>query len=126
MAEVIEFEKYAIFETGGKQYQAIEGQTVQVEKLAGDPGDKVEFAEVLFRKLGTDKIEIGMPTLKTPVKASIIKHTKGPKLVVFKFKRRQKSRVKNGHRQNHTVLRIESIDGSDKVTVVKPLKSKEA
>ena len=109
MAETIEFKRYAIFQSGGKQYQAIEGKTVALEKLEGEDGDKVEFAEVLFRKLDDDKMEIGQPLLAGPIKASIVKQTKGPKLTIFRFKRRKKSRVKKGHRQLHTVVRIESI-----------------
>lgn len=109
MAEVAQFERYAIFQNGGKQYQALEGKTVQLEKIDGKEGDKVEFKDVLFRKLDNDNIEIGQPNLTGSVKASIVKHLRGPKLIVFKFKRRQKSRVKKGHRQHHTVVRIESI-----------------
>lgn len=103
------FERYAIFQTGGKQYQAIEGKTVAVEKLEGNQGDSIEFKEVLLRKTGNADIQIGQPYLKTSVKASIVKQMRGPKLVVFKFKRRKKSRVKKGHRQAITVIRIEAI-----------------
>jgi large subunit ribosomal protein L21 len=103
-----EFKEYAIIQTGGKQYQAIPGKTISVEKLAGEPGDSVEFAEVLLRKNGED-LSIGQPHLEKAVKASIVKHMRGKKLVVFKFKRRQKSRVKSGHRQEQTIVRIDSI-----------------
>ena len=103
------FSRYAIIQTGGKQYQAIEGQTIGVELLAGKPGDKIEFKDVLFRKLNDSAIEIGTPILTGAVKASIVKHLRGPKIVVFHFKRRKKSRVKQGHRQPVTVVRIESI-----------------
>ncbi len=109
MKEVTAPEQYAIFQTGGKQYQAIQGKTVAIEKLEGEAGDTVEFKEVLFRKTGADTFEVGQPTLETPIKATIVKHDKGPKLVVFKFKRRKKVRVKKGHRQPITVVRIESI-----------------
>ena len=107
--EVIAPEKYAIFQTGGKQYQAIQGKTVAVEKLEGEIGDAVEFKEVLFRKTGQEAFEIGQPTLEATVKATIVKHDLGPKLVVFKFKRRKKVRVKKGHRQPMTIVRIESV-----------------
>lgn len=103
-------ERYAIFRTGGKQYQAIEGKTVAVEKVIGEPGDKVEFKEVLFKKSGDGKFEIGKPFVEgTTIKASIVKQDKAPKVIVFKFKRRHKSRVKKGHRQPFTVVRIEAI-----------------
>lgn len=103
------FDKYAIFQTGGKQYQAIEGKTVAIEKIEGEPGDKVEFSEVLFRKGGENDYAIGEPFLKTLVVASIVKHMREPKKIVFKFKRRKKVRVKKGHRQPGTVIRIEAI-----------------
>ena len=103
------FEQYAIFQTGGKQYQAVVGKTVAIEKLEGEPGSAVEFKDVLFKKTGDEKFEFGKPHLDTPIKASIVKHTKGPKLVIFTFKRRKKVRVKKGHRQPITVVRIESI-----------------
>lgn len=108
-AHIPEFERYAIIKTGGKQYQAIEGKTIAIEKLDGEEGDVVEFADVLFRKLGVEQFEIGTPTLSGAVKASIVKQMKGPKIDVFHFKRRKKSRVKKGHRQLITVVRIESL-----------------
>lgn len=100
---------YAIIQTGGKQYQAIEGKTLAVEKLDGQPGDSIEFKEVLLRRTAQGNIEIGRPHLATTVKASILKHDKGPKVIIFKFKRRKKSRVKKGHRQPMTIVRIEAI-----------------
>ena len=103
-------ERYAIFSDGGKQYQAIEGKTVAVEKIDGELGDKVEFKEVLFRKSGDGKFEIGKPFVEGAiVKTSIVKQDKASKVVIFKFKRRKKSRVKKGHRQPLTVIRIEAI-----------------
>ncbi|MBI2352971.1 50S ribosomal protein L21 [Candidatus Dependentiae bacterium] len=102
------FSKYVIFETGGKQYQGIEGKTVSVEKLEGNPGDIIEIKEVLLKK-NNEIVEIGKPYIGTSIKASIVKHMQAPKIVVFKFKRRKKSRVKKGHRQPQTIIRIESI-----------------
>lgn len=101
-------DKYAIFKAGGKQYQAIEGKTVAVEKIDGEPGTPVEFTAI-FRKASPGDFKIGQPELDQPVKASIVKQMRGPKLVVFKFKRRKKVRVKKGHRQPMTIVRIESI-----------------
>lgn len=103
------FAKYAIFQTGGKQYQALEGKTIAVEKLEGEAGAKLQFDEVLLRKTAEDKIEIGRPFVKGAIKASIVKQTQGPKVIAFRFKRRKKVRVKRGHRQQLTVIRIESI-----------------
>jgi large subunit ribosomal protein L21 len=101
--------KYAIFQTGGKQYQAIEGKTIAIEKIEGNQGDTIEFAEVLLLKDGDKAVEFGRPYLSHPIKASIVKQTKGEKLIAFKFKRRKKVRRKIGHRQPLTVIRIESI-----------------
>ena len=103
-------EKYAIFQTGGKQYQAIPGRTVAVEKVDAKVGDTVEFSEVLFRKSGEDAFEFGQPYIKgAKLKASIVEQGRGAKIIVFRRKRRKKYRVKKGHRQPLTVLRIESI-----------------
>ncbi len=104
------FKRYAIFQNGGKQYQAIEGKTVALEKINGNIGDEVSFNEILLRKLNDDSLEIGQPFVeKCVIKASIVRQMRGPKLIVFKFKRRKKSRVKNGHRQAITVVRVNSI-----------------
>lgn len=107
--EIPTFDKYAIIKTGGKQYQAIEGKTVAIEKIEGNAGDAVTFSEVLFRKKGADSFEFGTPFLSAPVTASIVKQTKGPKVIAFRFKRRHKVRVKRGHRQPMTIVRIEKI-----------------
>lgn len=105
----IVFDRYAIFQTGGKQYQAIEGKTIAIEKLEGEAGSKVVFDEVLLRKEATDKIEIGQPFVSKPITASIVKHMKAPKIIVFKFKRRKSYKRKLGHRQPVTIIRVESI-----------------
>jgi large subunit ribosomal protein L21 len=107
--EIKNFEKYAIFQTGGKQYQAIEGQTVAIEKIEGEDGKALIFEDVLFRKLADGDLQIGQPRLNFPIKASIVKQMKGPKVISFTFKRRKKVRVKKGHRQPITVIRIDSI-----------------
>lgn len=110
MEEIKTFPQYAIFETGGKQYQAVPGKTIAVEKLEGEAGDKIEFSEVLFRKTDEEKFEFGQPFVEgAKLTASIVKHLRGPKLVVFRHKRRKKQRTKSGHRQPITVIRIETI-----------------
>ena len=103
------FDRYAIFKTGGKQYQALEGKTVAIEKIDGEIGSSIEFNEVLLRKTGPGEIEIGKPFIGSTIKASIVKQIKEPKIIIFKFKRRKKSRVKKGHRQQMTVIRITAI-----------------
>lgn len=103
-------EAYAIFQTGGKQYQAIPGKTVAIEKLDSDAGASVSFSEVLFRKNGENSFEFGQPYIKgAAVKASILKQAKGPKVIIFKFQRRKKRRTKTGHRQPMSIIRIESV-----------------
>jgi len=109
MVQQEKYKRYAIFATGGKQYQAIEGKTLAIEKIDGEAGSILEFDTVLFRKLDEGQFEIGKPFLSGKVTASIVKQTKDSKLIVFKFKRRQKVRVKNGHRQPKTIIRIENI-----------------
>ena len=103
------FENYAIVQIGGKQYQAIPGKTVAVDRLEGQEGEALEFTEVLFRKNGENAFEVGRPFLNTPVQATIIKHTRGKKLVGLRFKRRKKVRVQKNQRQHFTVLRIVAI-----------------
>lgn len=108
-ANIQTFDRYAIFKTGGKQYQGIEGKTVAIEKIDGEAGKILEFNEVLLRKTAPGQIEIGQPFLATKVTASIVKQFRTPKVIAYRFRRRQKVRVKRGHRQHMTVIRIESI-----------------
>jgi large subunit ribosomal protein L21 len=99
---------YAVIRTGGKQYRVSEGQLLRVEKLPGSKGDKVNFSEVLL--LGGDSPKIGQPLIKgAAVAAEITAQDRGPKIIVFKFRRRKNYRRKNGHRQPYTVLKITGI-----------------
>ena len=102
--------QYVVFQTGGKQYQAIPGKTLAIEKIEGEAGAQLSFTEVLLRKSAEASVEIGAPFVAGAVmKASIVKQMRGEKIVVFRHKRRKKSRVRKGHRQPITVIRIESI-----------------
>ena len=103
------FGAYAIIETGGKQYQAIPGKTLSLEKLDGEAGDTVQFDKVLLRKTDTGVVEVGTPFLEVPVKGSIVKQMRDRKLVVFRFKRRKKVSVQKNSRAHLTVIRFESI-----------------
>ncbi len=101
---------YAVIKTGGKQYRVTEGQSLRVEKLAGDPGQTVTFNEVLL--LGGDKPTIGQPTVAgAKVEAQIVRHDRADKIIVFKFRRRKNYRRKQGHRQPYTELKITAISG---------------
>lgn len=102
-------EKYAIFTTGGKQYQAVEGKTLAIEKIEGNAGDSLEFKNVLFYKTGEGSFEFGHPYVNKTLKATIVKQMKEPKVIAFRFKRRKKVRVKKGHRQLKTVIRFVTI-----------------
>ena len=100
---------YAVIKTGGKQYRVAEGDLVKVEKIAGEIGDVVELKEILLAPNG-DKVEIGRPHLDhCTVVGEIVEQKKDKKVVIFKAKRRKSYRKKQGHRQNHTVLRITAI-----------------
>jgi large subunit ribosomal protein L21 len=102
---------YAIIETGGKQYRVEKGMTLEVERLPGEPGDTHVFDRVLL--LGSEKdTRIGTPVVDgAKVKARIVTQAKGPKVVVFKMKRRKKHRVRRGHRQAQTTVEITDIKG---------------
>ena len=96
---------YAVIKTGGKQYKVASGDVIKVEKLAGDEGSEVIFNEVLA--LGDN---VGKPLVAgASVKATILKQVKADKVIVFKKKRRQNYRRKNGHRQNITIVKIAEI-----------------
>jgi large subunit ribosomal protein L21 len=101
----------AVIRTGGRQFRVSEGETLRVEKLAGAPGDKIRFEDVLFVGGEADGApRFGKPTVAgAVVEAEIVAQERGPKLIVFKFLKRKKSKVKAGHRQDYTALKITSI-----------------
>lgn len=100
---------YAVIKTGGKQYRVEEGATIRVEKLDGEQGKKIEFTDVLLVADG-DNVKVGAPHVPgAKVTAEIVAQEKGPKLVVFKFRRRKAYRRKTGHRQPYTALKITGI-----------------
>ncbi|UCD43345.1 MAG: 50S ribosomal protein L21 [Chloroflexota bacterium] len=101
--------KYAIVEDGGKQYKAVEGETIEVDSYKADIGEQIDLDRVLLISDG-ENTTIGTPFLKgAKVEATIEAQIKGPKIVVFKYKPRERYRVKTGHRQRYTRLRIGSI-----------------
>jgi large subunit ribosomal protein L21 len=100
---------YAVIKTGGKQYRVSEGDLVRIEKISGEIGELIEFEEVLLIAAG-DQVDIGRPHLKdSKVIGEIVEHGKDKKIVIFKSKRRKGYRKKQGHRQQHTVLKIKEI-----------------
>ena len=101
--------KYAIVESGGKQYKAVEGGFIEVDRLSVEAGQPFELNAVLLLVDG-EAIHVGTPTVKGAlVKAKIIDHVKGPKLVIFNYRPKKRYRVKTGHRQQYTRMQIESI-----------------
>ena len=123
---------YAVIKTGGKQYKVKSGEILKIEKLPDSkPDSKIEFNEILA--YGDDKtIEVGTPiVVGAKVEADLIKNGKDRTILIFKKRRRQNSRRKNGHRQEHTMIRINKIfskDGkvlSEAEKVSKPTNKKE-
>jgi large subunit ribosomal protein L21 len=96
---------FAIVRTGGKQYRVATGDKIVIEKIAGEAGETVALSDVLFAgEAGEAKSVAGLT-----VSAEIIAQAKADKVIVFKKRRRQNSRRKNGHRQQHTILKITAI-----------------
>jgi len=102
---------YAIVETCGKQYWFEPGFFYEVDRLNGtEPGDKISFNKVLLLKDG-DKTEVGQPCLENKiVNATVLKHSQGKKIVVFKMRAKKRSRFKTGFRRKTTRIHIDSIN----------------
>ena len=124
---------YAVIQTGGKQYKVKSGEILKIEKLPGSKADtKIEFNEILA--YGDSKIiEFGSPIVQgAKVEANLIKNSKNRTVLIFKKRRRQNSRRKNGHRQVYSMIRINKIfskDGkvlSEAEKISKPSKKEEA
>ena len=105
---------YAVIQTGGKQYKVKSGEILKIEKLPDSKSDtKIEFNDILA--YGDNKvIEIGSPTIQgAKVEANLIKNSKNRTVLIFKKRRRQNSRRKNGHRQEYSMIRINKIFSKD-------------
>ena len=105
---------YAVIQTGGKQYKVKSGEILKIEKLPETKADtKIEFKEILA--YGDDKgIELGIPIVQgAKVEANLIKNSKNRTVLIFKKRRRQNSRRKNGHRQEFSLIRISKIFSKD-------------
>ncbi len=100
---------YAILQTGGKQYVASPGEVIRVEKLAGEPGDAVEFDQVLTVSQDDGSVLSGSAVDGAKVTGVIDEQGRGKKVIVFKFKRRKMYRRRRGHRQDFTAVKIENI-----------------
>src|SRR5215217_1944275 len=100
---------YAVIETGGKQYRVEVGTELEVELLDVQPGDSIELGRVLLVADG-DATSFGQPVVaNAAVQAEVLRRDRGDKLIVFKYRPKARSRVKKGHRQDHTVLRVTDV-----------------
>ena len=118
--------RYAIVESGGKQYKAVEGETIEVDRLDIEAGKKIELKDILLVSNGETSV-IGTPTVDgAKVSATVVEEFKGRKVIIFKYHPRKRYRLKKGHRQYYTRLMIESIQaaGVPKATAAKVEKPK--
>jgi large subunit ribosomal protein L21 len=112
---------FAVFKTGGKQYRVAAEDVLKVAKLKGEPGEIVEFGEVLV--VGGDSVTLGAPTVAgATVAAEVLGQARGPKIIAFKKRRRKNSRRKRGFREEFTLIRITEIltDGKKANKTVQP------
>ena len=106
----------AIVESGGKQYRAVEGSTIDVDRLAFEVGTSFDFDRVLMM-LDEDVVMVGTPTVgEIKVSATVVEHVQGPKVISFKYRPKKRIRVKGGHRHQYTRLMIDFIgkDGEER------------
>jgi large subunit ribosomal protein L21 len=102
---------YAVIETGGKQYKVQEGEEIRVEKLDVEEGNEYKFDKVMLISKDGD-LKIGKPYLEgAAVNATVVKHDKEKKIIVFKYKPKKDYKKKQGHRQPYTQIKIEKIEG---------------
>jgi large subunit ribosomal protein L21 len=116
---------FAVFKTGGKQYRVSADDVLRVAKVKGEPGEIVEFGEVLV--VGGDNLTLGAPMVTgASVAAEVLEQGRGPKIIAFKKRRRKNSRRTIGHRQEFTLLRITEIltDGKKPSKLAQPKRAK--
>ncbi len=101
---------FAVIKTGGKQYSVAADDTITIMSLAGEPGDKITFENVLML-VGDNDTKFGAPFVSgASVTAEIVGHSRGPKVIAFKKRRRQNSKRKRGHRQDLTTVKITGLN----------------
>ena len=101
--------RFAIVESGGKQYRAVEGRVIEVDRLPVEAGEQFNIERVLLMADGDD-VMVGTPTVDgIEVKVTVVDHIKGPKLISFKYRPKKRIRVKGGHRQQYTQLMVDFI-----------------
>ena len=119
--------RFAIIESGGKQYRAVEGATIEVDRLPVEAGKEFDLKHILLMADGEDVL-VGTPTVSDIlVKATVVDHIKGPKVVRFRYRPKKRIRVKGGHRQQYTRLMIDFIGRpGEERQVEKPVAEQEA
>ncbi len=99
---------FAVIKAGGKQYRVMAEDVIRIDRVAGEPGEVIEFGEVLL--LGGDTPTVGSPTIAgATVAGEVVQHTRGDKVIAFKKRRRKNSRRKRGFRHDFSVIRITEI-----------------
>jgi large subunit ribosomal protein L21 len=105
----VEVVVYAVVESGGRQYKVIKGQALRVDLLPQKAGEKIELERVLLIADG-DEVQVGRPVIEgAKVKATVLAETKGPKVTIYKQNPRKRYRLRAGHRQRYTQLRVDEI-----------------
>jgi large subunit ribosomal protein L21 len=118
---------FAVIRAGGKQYRVAAEDVIRIDRVKGEPGEIVEFGEVLV--LGGDTPSIGLPTVAgATVAGEVLQHTRGDKVIAFKKRRRKNSRRKRGYRHEFSVIRITEIltDGAKPSKTATPRPKREA
>ncbi|MCC6499881.1 MAG: 50S ribosomal protein L21 [Anaerolineales bacterium] len=101
--------RFAIVESGGKQFRAVEGRTIEVDRLPVEAGKKFDLERVLLMADG-DEVVVGTPTVSgIEVKVTVMDHIRGPKIDRFKYRPKKRIRVRGGHRQQYTLLMVDFI-----------------
>ena len=101
--------KYAIVEDGGKQFKAVIGESIEVDRYPLEVGKEIDLERVLLISDG-ENTKVGTPLIDgAKVQGTVIAHTKGPKVIVFKYMAKERIRTKTGHRQKYTKVRIDAI-----------------
>ena len=118
---------FAVIKAGGKQYRVVPEDVIQIDRVAGNPGEVIEFGEVLV--VGGDTPQIGVPMVSgAMVAGEVLQHTRGDKVIAFKKRRRKNSRRKRGYRHEFSVIRITEIllDGAKPAQTPPPRPKREA
>jgi large subunit ribosomal protein L21 len=100
---------YAVIKTGGKQYRVAPGDTIRIERVQGNVGEKVTFGSVLAVHTDEKKVVFGEEAAKATVTGKIVSHGRGKKLTVRKFKKTNQYKISRGHRQNYTAVQVGDI-----------------